>query len=163
MPSSPVPRRALAAAAALSLVTGLFAAAPAQAAPADQQRQHDFAAAASEFGVPLNVLLGVSYLESRWDFNAGTPSTAAGYGPMHLTDVRAAGTGTEHDEGADPRGDDARHATGQPSDGRYRVAAHRRSGGGVAHRHRAEHPRRRGAPRRLPAPAGRSQRQRPGL
>jgi hypothetical protein len=58
------------------------------------------------------VLLGVSYLESRWDFNAGTPSTAAGYGPMHLTDLRAAGAlSSEYDQGTeDPRGDTARPA-----------------------------------------------------
>ncbi|MEQ0562959.1 N-acetylmuramoyl-L-alanine amidase [Amycolatopsis sp. NEAU-NG30] len=107
--SRPVPRTA-AVAAAVALLSGL-AAAPAQAAPAEQ-RQRDFAAAASEFGVPQNVLLGVSYLESRWDANAGTPSTAAGYGPMHLTDLREAGVATSHhDEGSeDPRGDDARPA-----------------------------------------------------
>ncbi|WP_086672854.1 N-acetylmuramoyl-L-alanine amidase [Amycolatopsis pretoriensis] len=108
MPMS-LPRSAALIAAA-TLLTGL-AAAPAQAAAGDQ-RQRDFAAAASEFGVPENVLLGVSYLESRWDFNAGTPSTSAGYGPMHLTDVREAGVATSHhDEGTeDPRGDDARPA-----------------------------------------------------
>ncbi|WP_181777490.1 N-acetylmuramoyl-L-alanine amidase [Amycolatopsis pittospori] len=98
--------------AVLTLAAGLLAAVPADAAPADQQRQRDFAAAAQEFGVPESVLLGVSFLESRWDFNAGTPSTSAGYGPMHLTDLREAGTGgTHHDEGEeDPRGDDARRA-----------------------------------------------------
>jgi N-acetyl-anhydromuramyl-L-alanine amidase AmpD len=83
----------------------------AQPVPVDQQRQQAFVAAAREFGVPESVLLGVSYLESRWDANAGTPSTSAGYGPMHLTDVRTAGAGTHHDEGAeDARGDDARPA-----------------------------------------------------
>ncbi|WP_460440882.1 N-acetylmuramoyl-L-alanine amidase [Amycolatopsis stemonae] len=108
MPMS-LPRTAALVATA-TLLTGL-AAAPAQATTRDQ-RQRDFAAAASEFGVPENVLLGVSYLESRWDFNGGTPSTAAGYGPMHLTDVREAGVATSHhDEGTeDPRGDDARPA-----------------------------------------------------
>ncbi|MEV6879595.1 N-acetylmuramoyl-L-alanine amidase [Amycolatopsis sp. NPDC051128] len=106
--SRPVPRT-VAVAAAVTLLTGL--AAPAQA-DTTSQRQRDFAAAAAEFGVPQNVLLGVSYLESRWDFNAGTPSTSAGFGPMHLTDLREAGTGgTHHDEGSeDPRGDDARPA-----------------------------------------------------
>ncbi|HEY0454721.1 peptidoglycan recognition family protein, partial [Actinophytocola sp.] len=75
-------------------------------------RQEVYAAAAAEFGVPDSVLLGVSYLESRWDVNAGAPSTSAGYGPMHLTDVTAANTGgTHHDDGTeDPRGDDARPA-----------------------------------------------------
>jgi len=109
MSSRPLPRTA-ALAAAVALLTGL-ATAPAHAATTDQ-RQRDFAAAASEFGVPESVLLGVSYLESRWDFNAGTPSTSAGYGPMHLTDLREAGVaGSHHDEGSeDPRGDDARPA-----------------------------------------------------
>jgi hypothetical protein len=108
----PLPRRLAVAAAVVSLGAGLFAAAPAQAQPSGQQRQRDFAAAASEFGVPLDVLLGVSYLESRWNYNAGTPSTAAGYGPMHLTDLRTAGVaGTEFDQGTeDPRGDTARPA-----------------------------------------------------
>ncbi|SDH55482.1 N-acetylmuramoyl-L-alanine amidase [Nonomuraea jiangxiensis] len=54
-------------------------------------RQADFAAAAREYGVPESVLLGVSYLESRWDANAGQPSTAGGYGPMHLVDAFQAG------------------------------------------------------------------------
>lgn len=102
--------RSAALAAAVALLSGL-AAAPAQAATTEQ-RQRDFAAAAAEFGVPQSVLLGVSYLESRWDFNAGTPSTSAGYGPMHLTDLREAGVaGSHHDAGSeDPRGDDARPA-----------------------------------------------------
>ncbi|MCT2588160.1 N-acetylmuramoyl-L-alanine amidase [Actinophytocola gossypii] len=82
--------------------------ATAESPPADRQGQ--YAAAAEEFGVPASVLLGVSYLESRWNVNAGTPSTSAGYGPMHLTDVAAANTGgTHHDDGTeDPRGDTAR-------------------------------------------------------
>ena len=60
---------------------------PAAAAPhprppaAVRRRSH-------EYGVPAVVLLGVSYLESRWDTNAGAPSTSGGYGPMHLTDAR---------------------------------------------------------------------------
>ena len=75
-------------------------------------RQQAYAAAAQEFGVPESVLLGVSYLESRWDTNGGAPSTSAGYGPMHLTDVVAANAGgSHHDDGAeDPRGDSARPA-----------------------------------------------------
>jgi len=101
--------RAAALLAAVTLLTGL--ATPAQA-DTTSQRQRDFAAAAAEFGVPQDVLLGVSFLESRWDFNGGTPSTSAGYGPMHLTDLREAGVATSHhDEGTeDPRGDDARPA-----------------------------------------------------
>ncbi|GGO64914.1 N-acetylmuramoyl-L-alanine amidase [Nonomuraea cavernae] len=76
-------------------------------------RQQAFAAAAEEFKVPESVLLGVSYLESRWDAHAGQPSNNAGFGPMHLTDA-AAYTGSNHhgpDE-EDPRGDDGRPAAG---------------------------------------------------
>ncbi|MEV5494406.1 N-acetylmuramoyl-L-alanine amidase [Nonomuraea fuscirosea] len=75
-------------------------------------RQADFAAAAREFGVPESVLLGVAYLESRWDANGGRPSTSGGYGPMHLIDAFPADAlGHGHligDALGDPRGDDAR-------------------------------------------------------
>ncbi|MFF0744618.1 N-acetylmuramoyl-L-alanine amidase [Streptomyces sp. NPDC004111] len=50
--------------------------------------QKEFAAAAAEYRVPPSVLLGVSYLQSRWDTHAGVPSVSGGYGPMHLTDAR---------------------------------------------------------------------------
>ncbi|BFU43324.1 N-acetylmuramoyl-L-alanine amidase [Krasilnikovia sp. MM14-A1004] len=50
-------------------------------------RQHAYAEAAASHHVPEAVLLGVSYLESRWDTNGGLPSTSAGFGPMHLTDA----------------------------------------------------------------------------
>ncbi|MET0132203.1 MAG: peptidoglycan recognition family protein [Kibdelosporangium sp.] len=95
---------------AAGLALGVVPAAAEPTAPANQSRQHAFTAAASEFGVPAAVLLGVSYLESRWDANAGLPSTSAGYGPMHLTDVVAANPGgSHHDDGTeDPRGDTAR-------------------------------------------------------
>jgi len=63
-----------------------------------QGRQADFTAASRAAGVPKSVLLAVSYLESRWDDHAGSPSTALGYGPMHLTDAPA-------DLKADGRGD----------------------------------------------------------
>jgi N-acetyl-anhydromuramyl-L-alanine amidase AmpD len=102
------PARLMVTVAVASLALGVTTA---SAEPADQLRQHAFTAAASEFGVPVSVLLGVSYLESRWDANAGTPSTSAGYGPMHLTDVITANAGasSHHDQGSeDPRGDDAR-------------------------------------------------------
>jgi hypothetical protein len=94
------------------LATASFAVGGTEAAAEPQGRQAVYAAAAAEFGVPESVLLGVSYLESRWNTNAGTPSTAAGYGPMHLTDVVAANAGgSHHDDGTeDPRGDTARPA-----------------------------------------------------
>ncbi|MEV6982993.1 N-acetylmuramoyl-L-alanine amidase [Sphaerisporangium sp. NPDC051017] len=81
------------------------------APPGPSSRQESFATAAETYGVPVAVLLGVSYLESRWDANQGLPSVTAGYGPMHLTDARTAlsGTVSHHGGGAeDPRGDDAR-------------------------------------------------------
>jgi hypothetical protein len=73
-------------------------------------RQQAYATAAAEYGVPESVLLAVSYLESRWDTNAGAPSTSGGFGPMHLTDVAsvAAQPGFEGHAGEDARGDDAR-------------------------------------------------------
>ncbi|MFI6511857.1 N-acetylmuramoyl-L-alanine amidase [Streptosporangium sp. NPDC050855] len=70
-------------------------------------RQAAFAAAARAYGVPESVLLGVSYLESRWDGHAGRPSVSAGYGPMHLVDGRAE-RGHPHGAGEDPRGDERR-------------------------------------------------------
>ncbi|MGP2436133.1 N-acetylmuramoyl-L-alanine amidase [Streptomyces sp. JW3] len=81
------------------------------AAPDGLQRA--FAAAAAEYRVPGSVLLGVSYLQSRWDAHGGAPSVTGGYGPMHLTDAATAlaGTSEHHAEGTeDPRGDDARPA-----------------------------------------------------
>jgi hypothetical protein len=105
--------------AAAALAAGVLTGPAAGAEPADQQRQRAFAAAAAEFGVPENVLLALSYLESRWDFNAGTPSSTAGFGPMHLTDVSAAPPGSHHDGDEDPRGDEARpalHPRATPAD-----------------------------------------------
>lgn len=105
-------RRVVAMAAVGALVAGAGAG-TARAAASGDERQRHFAAASAEFGVPESVLLGVSYLESRWDSNAGSPSTGAGYGPMHLTDaafVRALPAGNHHDGAEDARGDGSREA-----------------------------------------------------
>jgi hypothetical protein len=91
-------------------------ASPAAAEPAGgpNDRQAAYVAAAQEFGVPAEILLGVSYLESRWDANAGLPSTSGGFGPMHLTDAEhvanlpAPGEPVEDGETEDARGDDSR-------------------------------------------------------
>ncbi|MEU3253763.1 N-acetylmuramoyl-L-alanine amidase [Streptomyces sp. NPDC006997] len=95
-----------------ALLLPLLAAVPApdEARPAPAGLQSAFAAAAAEYQVPQSVLLGVSYLQSRWDAHAGAPSVTGGYGPMHLTDARTALAGAAHHaEGTeDPRGDDAR-------------------------------------------------------
>ncbi|MET9257545.1 N-acetylmuramoyl-L-alanine amidase [Streptomyces sp. NPDC003717] len=100
-----------------ALLLPLLGAAPSAAgtpdAPAAADRlQQAFAEASREYKVPQSVLLGVSYLQSRWDGHGGAPSVTGGYGPMHLTDARTALAGaSHHGEGAeDPRGDDARAA-----------------------------------------------------
>lgn len=63
------------------------------------ERQRAFAEAAAEFGVPVEVLLAVSYHESRWEHHGGRPSVAGGHGPMHLTGADRPGTG---DDGRPP-------------------------------------------------------------
>ncbi|GAA3231925.1 N-acetylmuramoyl-L-alanine amidase [Nonomuraea helvata] len=95
---------------AISVVALLpLTAAPAANAEEPADRQEAFAAAAQEFKVPESVLLGVSYLESRWDAHAGQPSNSAGFGPMHLTDAAAFATSNHHGDGAeDARGDESR-------------------------------------------------------
>ncbi len=84
---------------------GRCAAAVAAGVP-NTARERTFQAAAATYGVPAAVVKGVSYLESRWDDHGGSPSTAGGYGPMHLTDLtppdmsRARGRGPAiHTEG----------------------------------------------------------------
>ncbi|MGW1543446.1 N-acetylmuramoyl-L-alanine amidase [Streptomyces sp. NPDC002309] len=108
-------RRSAGAVAAAGLLLPLLGAAPSDAGPdgaADGRLQQAFERAAATYDVPRSVLLGVSYLQSRWDAHGGAPSVSGGYGPMHLTDARTALAGApHHSEGTeDPRGDDARTA-----------------------------------------------------
>ncbi|RAG84370.1 N-acetylmuramoyl-L-alanine amidase [Streptacidiphilus pinicola] len=49
--------------------------------------QHDFAEAAAEFHVPVQVLLAVSYEETLWESHGGRPSTTGNYNVMGLTQV----------------------------------------------------------------------------
>lgn len=98
-------------ASAALLLPLLGAAPPGSTAPDPAARLQDaFTAAAARYDVPRGVLLGVSYLQSRWDAHGGAPSVTGGYGPMHLTDVRTALAGApHHSEGTeDPRGDTSR-------------------------------------------------------
>ncbi|MFJ2742315.1 N-acetylmuramoyl-L-alanine amidase [Streptomyces sp. NPDC087440] len=60
----------------------------ARAVPAADSLQQAFGVAADRYGVPADLLLAVSYLQSRWDAHDGSPSVGGGYGPMHLTDAR---------------------------------------------------------------------------
>ncbi|MFI5817138.1 N-acetylmuramoyl-L-alanine amidase [Streptomyces sp. NPDC051643] len=57
---------------------------------ANASRQQDFASAAAQYHIPLNVLLGVAYQESGWRSHGELPSTDGGFGPLHLTDVTPA-------------------------------------------------------------------------
>lgn len=97
-----------------ALLLPLLGTAPSAGAAVDDtgRLQRAFASAAAEYHVPISVLMGVSYLQSRWDGHGGAPSVTGGYGPMHLTDARTALAGApHHGEGAeDPRGDGARTA-----------------------------------------------------
>jgi hypothetical protein len=110
------PLRAARAIASTALLLPLLGAAPsehsgtARSGTAEGGLQRAFASAAAEYRVPQSVLLGVSYLQSRWDTHGGAPSVTGGYGPMHLTDaLTALETAPHHSEGTeDPRGDDAR-------------------------------------------------------
>lgn len=65
----------------------LVATTPLAALAASQQNNtaDAFTAAAQEFGVPKNILLSVSYNESRWDSHQNKPSIDGGYGVMNLT------------------------------------------------------------------------------
>nr|WP_107122667.1 N-acetylmuramoyl-L-alanine amidase [Streptomyces dysideae] len=103
-------RTAAGAVASAALLLPLLGAAPSDARTSASRLQLAFAAAAAEYRVPQSVLLGVSYLQSRWDAHGATPSVTGGYGPMHLTDARTALAETpHHSEGAeDARGDSAR-------------------------------------------------------
>jgi N-acetyl-anhydromuramyl-L-alanine amidase AmpD len=105
-------RRTAGALASAALLTPLLGMAPADAQPATGRLQQAFASASAEYHVPQSVLLGVSYLQSRWDAHGGAPSVTGGYGPMHLTDARAAlASASHHSEGSeDARGDSARTA-----------------------------------------------------
>jgi hypothetical protein len=119
-PSTTGHRRARAAAGGLAtaaLLLPLLGAAPSTAQPVPpasgpDRLQSAFAAASAEYHVPQSILLGVSYLQSRWDGHAGAPSVTGGYGPMHLTDAHAAlAAASHHSAGTeDPRGDSARAA-----------------------------------------------------
>ncbi|MFF8863970.1 N-acetylmuramoyl-L-alanine amidase [Streptomyces sp. NPDC015139] len=107
-------RRAAGPFASAALLLPLLGAAPAHGATdsSADRLQQAFATAAADHHVPQSVLLAVSYLQSRWDGHGGAPSVTGGYGPMHLTDARAAVATTEHfTEGTeDARGDTARAA-----------------------------------------------------
>ncbi|MER5969715.1 peptidoglycan recognition family protein [Streptomyces sp. NPDC002055] len=105
--------RAAVATAGAALLIPLVAAAPSATAarPDPYSLEQAFTDAAQRYQVPRSVLLGVSYLQSRWDSHHGEPSVSGGYGPMHLTDARTAlaeAPPLAHGGEEDPRGDGSR-------------------------------------------------------
>lgn len=77
--------------AALALTIGATPATPTGAQTEPKQPQQAtitgaFEAAASRWDVPVQVLMGVGYVESRWEQRDGRPSLDNGYGIMHLVD-----------------------------------------------------------------------------
>lgn len=114
-------RRMWAGVAVAALVSGGLAVGPSTGAaaadwgrclqgPADRQAVFERAAAVS--AVPADVLLAVSFMQSRWDDHGAAPSTSGGYGPMHLTQVdEAAGAGAApHRQGKGEAGAAEDHA-----------------------------------------------------
>ncbi|KIZ17160.1 N-acetylmuramoyl-L-alanine amidase [Streptomyces natalensis] len=108
----PALRRSITVAAAALLLLPLASATPSAGAakPGPDALQRAFTQAADRYHVPRSVLLGVSYLESRWDEHGGAPSVSGGYGPMHLTDARTALSRAPEFSGpdGDARGDGSR-------------------------------------------------------
>ncbi|MFE0046025.1 N-acetylmuramoyl-L-alanine amidase [Streptomyces albireticuli] len=106
------PLRAAGVVASAALLLPLVTTAPAATAgqPGDGALLQAFTDASAKYHVPRSVLLGVSYLQSRWDSHGGAPSVTGGYGPMHLTDAATALAAAPHhgDGREDPRGDGAR-------------------------------------------------------
>ncbi|MEW1720394.1 N-acetylmuramoyl-L-alanine amidase [Streptomyces sp. NPDC093109] len=104
--------RAAGVVASATLLLPLVSAGPSATAesPGPDALQREFASAAARYGVPPSVLLGVSYLQSRWDTHSGAPSVSGGYGPMHLTDAGTAlAEAPHHSDGTeDARGDASR-------------------------------------------------------
>ena len=80
------------------------------------ERQAAFTAAARTSGVPEQVLLAVSYQETRWEAHGGAPSSSGAYGPMALTDVRYATRAATRAVGPEvsQRGDGMRRQAARP-------------------------------------------------
>src|SRR5437879_2435424 len=80
---------------AIASLFAMIAGAPpvsAQAQPAKNGKSEStvaesFAVAARHWGVPVQVLMAVGYVESHWEQRDGSPSLDHGYGIMHLLDA----------------------------------------------------------------------------
>ncbi|RNB89437.1 N-acetylmuramoyl-L-alanine amidase [Brevibacillus fluminis] len=62
----------------------------------DSSMQTAFEEAAKEFGVPVSILMSVSYNITNWEHHDGQPSFSGGYGVMHLTDLADKEDGEQH-------------------------------------------------------------------
>jgi N-acetyl-anhydromuramyl-L-alanine amidase AmpD len=70
---------------ACAVIGGITPVSAVAASAASNNREGQFAAAAAEFKVPKELLLAISYNQSRWETHKGQQSTSGGYGLMHLT------------------------------------------------------------------------------
>ncbi|MCI9888639.1 N-acetylmuramoyl-L-alanine amidase [Micrococcales bacterium 31B] len=61
-----------------------------------------FTQAAEESGVPVSIVAAFSYAQTQWQDHDGIPSTALGYGPMHLIDGAALAEARAQADKADP-------------------------------------------------------------
>jgi N-acetyl-anhydromuramyl-L-alanine amidase AmpD len=84
---------------AVTLAPGAAAADWSRCLEGAEDRQAVFARASAASGVPEPILLGVAYLESRWDDHGAAPSTSGGYGVMHLTQVEQDAAAAHHEQG----------------------------------------------------------------
>src|SRR5438105_4152039 len=76
---------------AMSVMAVLFLCAPTGAVgkespTADHAVLQAFETASRHWGVPVQVLMAVGYVESHWEQRDGQPSLDHGYGIMHLVD-----------------------------------------------------------------------------
>ncbi|MEP7022161.1 MAG: peptidoglycan recognition family protein [Pseudonocardiales bacterium] len=87
MRTIPLMLSAAMAAAVIAVVSPAAVSIAAPSPPTASREQAAFAAAAGESGVPVSVLMALSYAQTRWEAHAGQPSTSGGFGPMHLLDA----------------------------------------------------------------------------
>ncbi|MFF5018332.1 N-acetylmuramoyl-L-alanine amidase [Streptomyces sp. NPDC001165] len=111
-------RRIICVTASAALLVPLLIDRSGEVAPSDQRLQDEYKAAANEYHVPRSVLMGVSYLQSRWDSHQGAPSVVGGYGPMHLVDAPQPQQTPQLKKGQPRTG-----AAGSPSSGMPKPAA----------------------------------------
>ncbi len=83
-PAVPVRKPTLPPAASTSAPTHTYARTPVPTASSDRTVMASFEMAARHWGVPVQVLMAVGYVESRWEQRDGRPGLDDGYGIMHL-------------------------------------------------------------------------------